>query len=106
MKKRRLFVLAAILIFQLSLAADVCRPPGSQITGKMYVGMVHIYQVVGRPLLKGKVACRFRPTCSDYSIAAVEKHGTVRGLFLTCKRLVSCQNSVPMGTADPVPDKL
>lgn len=103
MRKRRLFVLSAVLIFQLALAVDVCRRPGSQLTGKLYIGAVHVYQTVGRPLLKGKVACRFRPTCSDYSIAAVEKHGTVQGLVLTCKRVMSCTNEVPMGTIDPVP---
>src|SRR5262245_1483792 len=80
MRKRRLLILTAVLLFQLGLAVDVYRQPGSQVSGKLYVGAVHVYQRFGRPLLKGKVACRFRPTCSDYSIMAVETHGTVRGL--------------------------
>jgi putative membrane protein insertion efficiency factor len=72
------------------------------LLGKLYVAAVHGYQMVGRPLLKGKVACRFRPTCSDYSITAVQKHGTIPGLLMTCKRVLSCTDSVPMGTPDPV----
>ncbi len=104
MNTHRLIVLSAVLLFQVSFAVDVCRPPGYQLSGKLYVATVHLYQHVGRPLLAGKVACRFRPTCSDYSIEAVEKHGTVRGLVLTCKRLLSCTNKVKMGTSDPVPE--
>jgi putative membrane protein insertion efficiency factor len=58
---------------------------------------------VGRPLLKDRVRCRYQPTCSDYSVEAVEKHGIRRGLVLTVRRINSCQTSVPMGTHDPVP---
>ena len=89
----------------LSTVADrrlVFRRPESQLSGKLYVAAVHAYQTVGRPLLKGVVACRFRPTCSDYSITAVQRHGTIPGLVLTCKRLISCTNDVNMGTPDPV----
>jgi putative membrane protein insertion efficiency factor len=102
MRKRRLIILSTVLLFQLSLTIDVFRQPGSQLSGKLYVAAVHAYQAVGRPLLEGRVACRFRPTCSDYSIAAVEKHGIIPGLVLTSKRLISCTNDVPMGTPDPV----
>jgi uncharacterized protein len=49
------------------------------------------------------VACRYTPTCSVYSIQAVEKHGIRRGLVLSAKRLLSCDRSVPSGTPDPVP---
>ena len=102
MRKRRLVILSAVILFQLSLTVDVFRRPESQLSGKLYVAAVHAYQTVGRPLLKGVVACRFRPTCSDYSITSVQKHGTLPGLVLTCKRLISCTNDVPMGTPDPV----
>jgi len=51
-------------------------------------------------MLEGIVACRYRPTCSEYSIQAVERYGIGRGLFLTVKRLASCTNDVPMGTVD------
>src|SRR5258708_3541726 len=90
MKKFKLTLLVVALLVSVALGVDVTRQPGKQLTGRLYVGSVHIYQAVGRPLLKGKVACRFRPTCSDYSIAAVQKHGTLQGLSLTYKRLRSC----------------
>jgi putative membrane protein insertion efficiency factor len=82
---------------------DSFRKPGSQITGRLYVASVHAYQVVGRPLLKGHIQCRYKPTCSEYSIEAVQKFGIRRGLVMTQRRIDSCQASVPLGTYDPVP---
>lgn len=53
-------------------------------------------------LVFGK-ACRFSPTCSEYTIQAVEKYGTLRGLWLGIKRFSRCH---PLGGSgyDPVPD--
>src|SRR5712664_4011529 len=82
---------------------DSFRSPGSQITGRLYIAGVHLYQAVGRPLLRGHVRCRYQPTCSDYSIEAVQKFGIRRGLVMTQRRINSCQASVPLGTYDPVP---
>ncbi len=103
-KRLKLIILTVVLCAGTALAIDVSRQPDKQLTARSYIGCVRVYQAVGRPLLKGVVACRFRPTCSDYSIQAVQKHGTLRGLVMTFKRIHSCQNSVPMGTSDPVPD--
>jgi putative membrane protein insertion efficiency factor len=102
-KRLKLILLSVVLVGGLGLAWDVSCQPSNQLTARVYVGCVHVYQAVGRPLLKGKVACRYRPTCSDYSIDAVQRHGTVRGLVLTYKRIRSCTNNVPMGTVDTVP---
>ena len=104
MKRLKLIFLTMVLVMELGLAVDLSRRPENQITARGYIGAVHVYQVVGRPLLEGRVACRYRPTCSDYSIAAVQKHGTLRGLVLTYKRIRSCTNEVPMGTVAAVPD--
>jgi putative membrane protein insertion efficiency factor len=103
-KRLKLFLLIALSLGSLGFAFDLSRAPDKQLTAQVYIGTVHVYQVVGRPLLKGWVACRFRPTCSDYSIAAVQRHGTFRGLVLTFKRLRSCTNAVKMGTIDNVPN--
>ena len=47
-------------------------------------------------------ACRFTPTCSQYAIEAIEKHGPIRGLWLAVRRLLRCH---PWGGSgyDPVP---
>lgn len=98
-KKR---ILAGVLFAGLFVFADTLRSPENQITASVYVGAVHVYQGYCRPLLEGVVACRYRPTCSDYSIEAVERFGIWRGLYMTAKRLASCTDDVPMGTVDEV----
>ncbi len=49
-------------------------------------------------------SCRFQPTCSQYSLEAIEKFGTFRGTYLAIKRILSCHPFHP-GGYDPVPDK-
>ncbi|MGI8467908.1 MAG: membrane protein insertion efficiency factor YidD [Pyrinomonadaceae bacterium] len=95
-------VLISILIIGAFFALDAMRAPENQLCARAYIGMVHGYQTYGRPLLEGKVACRFRPTCSVYSIRAVEKYGFWHGFILTITRIASCTDDVPMGTIDEV----
>jgi hypothetical protein len=49
-------------------------------------------------------ACRFTPSCSRYTIEALEKYGTIRGLTLGIKRFSKCH---PWGGSgfDPIPLK-
>lgn len=46
-------------------------------------------------------ACRYTPTCSEYAVEAVERHGVLRGSGLAVKRLLSC-NPLSRGGYDPV----
>jgi putative membrane protein insertion efficiency factor len=34
--------------------------------------------------------CRFYPTCSEYAITALQKHGTIKGVMLSVKRIIKC----------------
>lgn len=47
-------------------------------------------------------ACRFEPTCSAYSLQALERHGAVVGSYLTAHRLLRCHPWCA-GGCDPVP---
>jgi putative membrane protein insertion efficiency factor len=47
-------------------------------------------------------ACRFAPSCSEYAIEALERHGALRGTGLTASRLLRCHPWHP-GGLDPVP---
>jgi putative membrane protein insertion efficiency factor len=50
-------------------------------------------------------SCRFEPTCSMYSLQALERHGATRGSYLTLHRLVRCHPWCEGGN-DPVPPTL
>lgn len=95
--------LAPVLLLYALAAMDSFRAPGKQVTSRAYLAAVHGYQHFGRPLLEPYVHCRYRPTCSEYSIEAVRKWGIRYGLVLTTRRLLSCTSAVPPGTPDPVP---
>jgi len=62
--------------------------------------VLQCYQRVISPMLPH--ACRFVPTCSQYAIEAVERHGVVRGGLLATARLLRCHPFARAGF-DPVP---
>tara|TARA_E500000081_G_scaffold45943_1_gene49315 strand:+ start:511 stop:732 length:222 start_codon:yes stop_codon:yes gene_type:complete len=61
---------------------------------------IKLYQVLISPILGPN--CRYHPTCSQYSIEAINKHGPFKGAWLAIKRISSCH---PWGGSghDPVP---
>lgn len=62
--------------------------------------MIKGYQNLISPLLPPM--CRFYPSCSQYAVEALRVHGSVRGSFMTSKRLLRC-NPFFEGGLDPVP---
>ncbi|MDO9187304.1 MAG: membrane protein insertion efficiency factor YidD [Bacteroidia bacterium] len=66
----------------------------------IFIGMIKIYQYTISPLLGA--SCRYEPSCSQYGIEALKKHGFFKGSYLTIKRILSCH---PWGGHghDPVP---
>ena len=66
---------------------------------------IRAYQVTLSPLLVSiggpGSGCRFHPTCSEYMLQAVEKHGVVRGVWLGAVRLLRC-HPFHQGGFDPV----
>lgn len=95
--------LALIGIAGVLFAAATFRPPTEQWTVGAYGFAVRAYQARLRPFLKGRVRCRFLPSCSEYSRQAVERHGLRLGLSLTIQRLRACRADVTVGTVDEVP---
>jgi putative membrane protein insertion efficiency factor len=64
------------------------------------IGLVMFYRAAISPLFPS--SCRFVPTCSEYGIIAFKKHGFMKGLVLTIKRISRCRPGGPYGY-DPVP---
>lgn len=71
-----------------------------QLPVKLLVLLVRIYQYTLSPYI-GR-SCRFTPSCSNYSIEALKKHGAIKGSLLSARRIASCN---PWGRSgyDPVP---
>lgn len=96
------FLVAAVLA--VAAMIDWTKPASSQSSVQFYNRAVftgyygHIHPVTSR-----FVRCRFQPTCSIYSVMAVQTHGFPKGLWMTVKRLGRCWPWVPLGTYDPVP---
>lgn len=66
----------------------------------LLIKLVRLYQLTLSPVIGNQ--CRFAPTCSNYSIEALEKHGALRGSWLTIKRIGRCHPGCE-GGHDPVP---
>jgi len=64
------------------------------------IGLVKAYRLLLSPWLGS--ACRFEPTCSAYSLAALQLHGAAAGSYLTLARLGRCHPWCA-GGFDPVP---
>jgi uncharacterized protein len=96
---------ALLVLFTALIALDASRAPQKQVTARLYLSAVRFYQRDLQPLTASIIRCRYNPTCSRYSVQAVQRFGIAKGLVLTIKRIVSCNGSVPMGTNDPVPAK-
>jgi putative membrane protein insertion efficiency factor len=63
---------------------------------------IQVYRIVVSPLLGPR--CRFAPTCSEYAVQALARHGPIRGLWLAMRRVTRCHPLNP-GGFDPVPPR-
>ncbi|MCE1242266.1 membrane protein insertion efficiency factor YidD [Oryzomicrobium sp.] len=66
----------------------------------LLIGLVRLYQYALSPFLGP--SCRFTPSCSEYMVEALRRHGAVKGLWLGTRRICRCHPWHP-GGHDPVP---
>jgi putative membrane protein insertion efficiency factor len=67
----------------------------------LVLSLLRFYKTRVSPQLPS--ACRYTPTCSEYAMEAIERHGVLRGVWLATRRVVSC-NPFSRGGYDPVPE--
>lgn len=63
------------------------------------IGIIKLYKALP---LNSHMYCKFYPTCSSYAIDALKKYGSLKGTFLSIKRILRC-NPKSKGGYDPVP---
>ena len=67
---------------------------------KVLLALVKFYRVAISP--DRPPCCRYIPTCSQYSLEAIEKYGALKGGWLAFRRILRC-NPFHKGGYDPVP---
>ncbi len=79
-----------------SRSAHICK----RVLALPLIVVVRFYQLCISPLTPP--SCRFTPTCSQYALEALRRHGPIKGSWLTLRRLARCH---PWGGSgyDPVP---
>ncbi|MCE5154537.1 membrane protein insertion efficiency factor YidD [Staphylococcus hyicus] len=68
----------------------------------LFILPIRFYQKFISPLTPP--SCRFYPTCSNYTIEAIQVHGAFKGIWLGIKRILKC-HPLHKGGFDPVPLK-
>lgn len=66
-----------------------------------FLTLIRVYQNIVSPYLGDR--CRFYPSCSQYAQQAIVSHSVVKGLYLTCRRILRC-HPFHKGGFDPVPE--
>ena len=66
---------------------------------KVFIGLIQIYRRFLSPMLPP--TCRYEPSCSLYTVQAIEKYGVLKGLFMGILRVLRC-HPFARGGFDPV----
>jgi uncharacterized protein len=98
--KRKRFPLIAILIVAVFAVHDFAVPHGRGFAARGTLFLIDEYRAHVSPRLRGKITCRFEPTCSAYGRAAIAKYGFGKGGAKTAWRIARCGPWTRQGTVD------
>jgi uncharacterized protein len=90
----------AILIALVIAIHDFAVPHGRGLAARSALFVIDEYRAHLSPRLKGRVNCRFEPTCSAYGRMAIAKYGFAKGGAKTAWRIARCGPWTAAGTRD------
>jgi putative membrane protein insertion efficiency factor len=98
---RRRLLFALLLAVLVLLAVDLARPPAAQLSARVMLAAIDLYQATLSPRL-GRLGarCRFQPTCSHYGEAVIRRDGALVGGAKAAWRILRCGPWTPAGTED------
>jgi putative membrane protein insertion efficiency factor len=97
---RKFSTLAALVVLVVMLH-DLFVPHGRGYAARGALFLIDEYRAHVSPHLRGRVVCRFKPTCSAYGRAAIAKYGFGKGSAKTLWRIARCGPWTSPGTVDP-----
>ena len=69
---------------------------------RLFIETIKIYKKTISPILSYfGIKCQYYPTCSEYTMQAIQKYGIIKGCFLGIKRILKC-NPFSKGGYDPL----
>ena len=96
-RRARLIIIAAVLVVAIH---DFAVPHGRGFAARGALFVIDEYRAHVSPRLRGRVTCRFEPTCSAYGRAAIAKYGFGKGAAKTAWRIARCGPWTSEGTVD------
>jgi uncharacterized protein len=96
---RKLATLAVLTVLVIALH-DFTVPHGRGFAARATLFAIDEYRVHVSPHLRGRVTCRFQPTCSAYGREAVRKYGFAKGVAKSAWRVAKCGPWTSKGTVD------
>jgi putative membrane protein insertion efficiency factor len=96
----RTFTTVAVLLAMVIALHDFTVPHGRGLAARGALVLIDEYRAHVSPHLRGRVTCRFRPTCSAYGREAISKYGFAKGSALTAWRIARCGPWTKQGTLD------
>ena len=98
--KRRRYLLMAVLIAMVIALHDFTVPHGRGFAARGALFLIDEYRAHVSPHLRGRVTCRFTPTCSAYGREAIAKYGFAKGSAKAAWRIARCGPWTSAGTKE------
>ena len=98
-KPQRIRLIAALILLVIAVH-DFTVPHGRGLAARGAIFLIDEYRAHVSPRLRGRVTCRFTPTCSAYGREAIRKYGFAKGASKTAWRIARCGPWTSQGTRD------